>query len=110
MTELRRGLRESETADDSRTLLKRLRKRQDLLAIIAEQIDELLENSRRPAVTKSEIIAEESGGLLESSRYSPVTKSEIITWRERLLGAFFGAIAGAIYGAISGNLFLVPQS
>jgi hypothetical protein len=41
--DLKRGLRDPETADDSRTLLTRLRKRDDLFAKVAEEIDELLE-------------------------------------------------------------------
>jgi len=39
--DLKRGLRDPETADDTRTLLKIFRKRRDLFASIAEDIDEL---------------------------------------------------------------------
>jgi hypothetical protein len=42
IVDLKRSLRESETTDDARALLERLRKRRDLLATIAEEIDELL--------------------------------------------------------------------
>lgn len=44
VAELRRSLRESETAKDSRALLEKLRKRRDLFASIADEIDELLAN------------------------------------------------------------------
>jgi hypothetical protein len=40
--DLKRGLRDPETAKDSRELLKRLRERHDLLATIGDEIDELI--------------------------------------------------------------------
>src|SRR5262249_46628272 len=46
VVDLKRGLRDPETADDTRTLLKMFRKRHDLLARIAEEIDELFEDLR----------------------------------------------------------------
>jgi hypothetical protein len=45
VSELRRGLRDAETEADARSLLQRLRKRDDLFARIGDEIDELLENS-----------------------------------------------------------------
>lgn len=42
MIDLKSSLRDPETADDARSLLERLRKRRDLLATIAEEIDDLL--------------------------------------------------------------------
>src|SRR5438552_3738383 len=61
--DLRRGLRDPETTDDTRTLLKMFRKRRDLFAGIAEEIDELFQgsretSSRRAAATRLEDIAE----------------------------------------------------
>jgi hypothetical protein len=44
--DLKKGLRDPETAVDTRTLLKTFRKRSDLLAGIAAEIDELLEGLR----------------------------------------------------------------
>lgn len=46
LVDLKRSLREPETADDAHVLLERLRKRRDLLATIAEEIDELLASKR----------------------------------------------------------------
>jgi TIR domain len=40
--DLRKGLRDPEVTNDARTLLERLRKRRDLFATIADEIDELL--------------------------------------------------------------------
>lgn len=42
LADLRRSLRDSESSGDARTLLQKLRKRRDLLATIAEDIDEVL--------------------------------------------------------------------
>ena len=42
LLDLKRSMRDPETANDARALLKRLRKRRDLLATIAEEIKELL--------------------------------------------------------------------
>ncbi len=46
LVDLKRSLREPESADDAYVLLERLRKRRDLLATIAEEIDELLASRR----------------------------------------------------------------
>ncbi|MCG8343888.1 MAG: toll/interleukin-1 receptor domain-containing protein [Chlorobiales bacterium] len=45
VVDLKKGLRNSATSDDARTLLERLRSRRDLFAAIADEIDELLEGS-----------------------------------------------------------------
>lgn len=42
LLDLKRSMRDPDTANDARTLLKRLRTRRDLLATIAEEINELL--------------------------------------------------------------------
>lgn len=47
VVDLKRGLRDPETTDDSRALLARLRKRRDLLATIADEVDELLNGSKQ---------------------------------------------------------------
>jgi hypothetical protein len=49
LLDLKRSLRKPETADDAQVLLERLRKRHDLLASIAEEIDELLMGTRESA-------------------------------------------------------------
>ncbi|WP_295421756.1 TIR domain-containing protein [Sulfurovum sp.] len=59
LVDLKRGLHDPETAADTRTLLKKLRKRQYLFENIAKEIDELLEDtvpkkSVRPQVSETE--------------------------------------------------------
>jgi hypothetical protein len=49
--DLKRALRDPETADDTRTLLKNFRKRRDLFAGVAEEIDELFEGLRERSST-----------------------------------------------------------
>jgi hypothetical protein len=47
LLDLRRGIQDPETRNDSRTLLERLRKRRDLFAGIAEEIDLMVRVARR---------------------------------------------------------------
>jgi hypothetical protein len=47
--DLRRSIQDPETRDDSRTLLERFRKRRDLFAAIAEEIDLVVGTAPRPA-------------------------------------------------------------
>ncbi|UCE99909.1 MAG: SUMF1/EgtB/PvdO family nonheme iron enzyme, partial [Planctomycetota bacterium] len=54
VVDLKRSLRNPEAADDARTLLKKLRKRRDLFAAIAEEIDELLASTRKASSVESE--------------------------------------------------------
>ena len=54
LVDLKSGLRDPETADDARTLLARLRKRRDLLATIAYEIDELLTSTKKPVLDEPE--------------------------------------------------------
>ena len=61
LVDLKRGLHETETAADTRALLKRLRKRRDLYATIAEEIDELLaEKEEASSVSQNNIGPEPS--------------------------------------------------
>jgi hypothetical protein len=54
VVDLKRSLRDPEATDDARTLLERLRRRRDLFAAMAEEIDELLNSKRRTSSTESE--------------------------------------------------------
>jgi len=54
VSELRRGARDPETAADARKLLERMRKRDDLLARIGDEIDELLEEAREAEAKQPE--------------------------------------------------------
>lgn len=54
VSELRRGARDPETAADACKLLERMRKRDDLLARIGDEIDELLEEARETEVKRPE--------------------------------------------------------
>ena len=54
VSELRRGTRDPETVADARKLLERMRKRDDLLARIGDEIDELLEEAREAEVKRPE--------------------------------------------------------
>jgi TIR domain len=49
IVDLRRSVRDPETKDDARTLLKKLRRRRDLLAAVGDEIDEILRNPTEAA-------------------------------------------------------------
>lgn len=124
VVDLRKSLRDVETGDDTRALLERLRKRQDLFAMIADEIDELLEPrkqapSTRPLAFVQEPPREEppqeepprekpprdADAPRQESASSPAAATGAITRRERLKGAFVGAAVGAGWGAIADNSF-----
>ena len=75
VVDLKKGLRNPQTADDTQTLLKKLRKRDDLFAAIAEDIDELFEGLREmspdrgapPKIEKSLAVAEKGVASSEQS-------------------------------------------
>jgi hypothetical protein len=75
---LRRALRDRENADDAQVLLRRLRKRRDLLVSIAEEIDELLEQTIRPVVPQPQTHAEPPVAIhSDSVPRSLATKSSV---------------------------------
>lgn len=63
LVDLRGALRDTETRDDARAVLTRLRSRRDLLATIAEQVDELLSG---PTAVPSSSSHAKTGGHVES--------------------------------------------
>jgi len=119
LTELKRSLREPENAEDGWTLIGRLRKRRDLFATIADEINELIASSeqrsgggasrasspaspspapqQRPAgpttPTERESVAE-----AEPSAGPGVAHSSAPTHRERWRTALFGLALGPALG------------
>ncbi len=93
VVDLKRSMRDPETADDARTLLERLRKRRDLLATMAEEIGELLESTEKtpldplrasrlgksPGDNSNDIIpqAEKKDGE-EVKRKQPASRSKVL--------------------------------
>ncbi|MEN3335472.1 MAG: hypothetical protein V7641_4837 [Blastocatellia bacterium] len=137
--DLKRGLRDHGTTDDTRTLLERLRKRRDLFATIAEEIDELLGSIRKAAAAPlraSEIIRpfseqsqnEDTPSVLSeikpperqnpqhsATQPAPTRTHHKPTRRERVAGAcilaFIGLAAGLLIMGIyrDGKLVLYSQ-
>ncbi len=126
VVDLKRSLRDREVADDTRALLTRLRKRHDLFATIAEEIDELLgSRSREPSVPPRTAVPEppseveapsvlprtavpETRSRAEASQDrgapSPPTAPRMITLRQRSLGAAVGASAGLLLGVLMSSV------
>jgi len=115
--DLKHGLRDHETAEDTRTLLARLRKRRDLFASVAEEIDELLAAGRtdtrvregRPAaVTKDEaaVVPPKERTRIEASETIrgqgaqplPRGANSAPTRRQRVLYGVRGGVIGSLIG------------
>jgi hypothetical protein len=93
LIDLKRGLRDPETANDARTLLQELRKRGDLLAAIADEIDEVLEPAPRPSLHPGyESILPAQPGTV------PSPPDQAPRWRERLLAAFVSGVLATAFG------------
>ncbi|MBK8814409.1 MAG: toll/interleukin-1 receptor domain-containing protein [Methylococcaceae bacterium] len=109
VVDLRRSLRDSETAADTQTLLKKLRKRRDLYATIAEDIDELIGIARK---LSSNIPTEQSNTTAESFQPSKIntllnTNQPIVQlkrWKRAFIGAIVGSITGFIH-TLNGHYF-----
>jgi hypothetical protein len=109
LVDLRRSLHDPETTDDARTLLARLRRRRDLFATIAEEIDEMLGSPRQaprvsPATSVPEPLLSESTSQHIGTGPLPAATHKM-TLRERGLGALIGAGVGATLGVILCLLF-----
>jgi len=76
VSDLRRGLRDPETADDSRALLERLRKRDDLFARIGDEIDELLEGE--PQAPEVRVRPAEATVHTEAKTETPKDRAELV--------------------------------
>ena len=99
--DLGRGLRDPETASDARTLLARLRKRRDLFAPIAEEIDEL-----RTRAGAGDAAADEADKMVGGIQPPPPPPTAQLpetdpkpTRKARLRGSLVGGVAGILAGA-----------
>jgi len=80
LVDLKRGLYDPENTNDTRTLLKKLRKRRYLFENIAKEIDELLENTIQATMTtpnKDEAILSETQKKPKRQSVSPNTQNNI---------------------------------
>ena len=90
VVDLKKGLRNPQTADDTQTLLKKLRKRDDLFAAIAEDIDELFEGLREmspdrgapPKIEKSLAVAEKGVASSEQSNQEEYKVAQLKNYLE----------------------------
>jgi hypothetical protein len=76
LVDLKRGLRCSRSTDDTRTLLKRLRKRNDLFASIGEEIDELMVSTKKLESNPSSVsCSNPSSSNTKLNNHKPTKKS-----------------------------------
>ena len=105
VSELRRGARDPETAADARKLLERMRKRDDLLARIGDEIDELLDEAREAEVKHVEPKREparpesqRSDSMALKADPAPRVQTPSVTAADKS-GGEGSRLAGAMYGA-----------
>lgn len=100
VVDLKKGLRNSATSDDARTLLERLRSRRDLFAAIADEIDELLVVSKNRMSVKNQ-----TESLRETTKDSKALRPEAVTGsrttrNEKKTSAIIGGVIGSIFGVL----------
>ncbi|MCH9665770.1 MAG: toll/interleukin-1 receptor domain-containing protein [Gammaproteobacteria bacterium] len=100
IVDLKRGLRDSEITVDARTLLERLRRRRDLLASIAEEIDELLERKEAPPRETIETTTKESP-TSDGLTASPTQKTKTRLKETHLAAIWLGCAAGFVFLSIA---------
>ena len=100
--DLRRGLRDAETTADARSLLVRLRKRDDLLAKIGDEIDELLEKPDAPPA-RTVTLAERLSTLRPAMPKVEVKPGARPRWIMRLA---LPAVIWSVMGTMIGGWFL----
>ena len=105
VVDLSRSSRDPETADDARALLAALRRRDDLYAKIAEEIDELLRAPSHAPSLRSRASSSPPASIAHVSHQSvvPAAATTLATRsvRDRSIGVLVGAGAGAVVGAVT---------
>lgn len=103
--DLKGSLRDPETTEDARSLLKQLRKRRDLFASMAQEIDEML---RQSAPTLAQTASWEvrtastfAAAGSDATDFAPHPTVDAPTPRDRVYVALAGAIVGMVVGTIS---------
>lgn len=125
LVEIKQSFKDPSTAKDARTLMERLRKRPDLFAAIADEIDELLEKSKRTMPDKDlknsperpdprRVMDEQPDTYLrhkDELKDQPITLGQIVpgTWSVRIT-QFLGITLHASFifssnGSFSGTIF-----
>lgn len=106
--DLKSGLADNESVDDTRILLKRLRKRRDLYVPIADNIDELL--SRSEGVDKTDIdtaVKKVSGVQIHREELQKDNKNITISKAQLRKSLVRGLISGLIGAIISKLIYLL---
>lgn len=119
LLDLKRSLRNAETSNDARTLLTRLRQRRDLLASIADEIDEILSTEKETIIddkkeikvdnneTSVNVISENLKEKLKDQKTKPTTTQTTSTTKvphqqknERIRSSIIGGIIGIVVGLL----------
>jgi TIR domain len=126
VSDLRRSLRDPGSAHDAHELLAKLRRRRDLLATIAEDIDELLASTRSPkgarnAGSEDEVVVSKASFETEKRPSATLnaeqSSGQSLSENSRMIAAIVGCAAGAALGLLlvwytegHGGLALIPAA
>ena len=105
VVDLKKGLRNSATSDDARTLLERLRSRRDLFAAIADEIDELLEkgSEKMPAGRQNETKKVKEAPPDNHPGEGSIQGGTRNDWKKSaMIGGILGVVLGVIVSVTSG--------
>jgi hypothetical protein len=98
LIDLKGRLRDHETAEDARSLLKQFRKRPELLASIAFEIDEVLGPGEQTFPRITNITIQSATPIVEDKAHFAASSP---TWRERLVVGFVAAFLGLFVGILA---------
>ena len=109
LLDLKQSVREPGTTNDTRTLLERFRRRRDLFAVIAEEIDEILtQSSAEPKTEKAPNYREVFIKTSPSKRRDLPRKN--VTQIKRIEGSCYGIFLEIIVGIIALSNTPYPSS
>lgn len=83
LVDLKKSLRDTENADDTRMLIERLRKRRDLFVTIGEEIDDLVIGSRESSIVASGVSDSESSSFGRSNKDDTPSTLDLSEPRQR---------------------------
>jgi hypothetical protein len=110
LVDLKRGLRNKETAEDTRTLLARLRSRHDLYAAIAEEIDDLL-SPQKTGIAEQKRTGPERGSAGAATASPPASASaSLADAQARKKSALVGGILGTALGVLIMTTVKAPNT
>jgi hypothetical protein len=107
LVEIKRSFREPSTTKDARKLLEIFRKRPDLFATIADEIDELLDKSKKEASNPDKPDVVEKNEYVKKNQ--PDKKEQALSLDQIIVGTWTVQISQLFTGTISATFIFSPN-